>query len=152
METKAGLREEFVRALASFPDWAIQRAFDVWVRSMTRRPSPGEIVILVGREMEPITREIESRRRHAESAQSHYREPPDPETAKRILEQAGFTPQRMEAMKRAPMAVTFADAENIAAAPARPHWTETADPNGPEIAALKAARAKNQLMNPEGKQ
>jgi hypothetical protein len=114
---------------------------------MTRRPSPGEIVTLIGREMEPITRELESRRRMAESEFSQYREPPDPEAAKRILEQAGFTPQRMEAMKRAPMAMTFADAEGIASAPRRPHWTETADPDGPEMQALRAIRAKNTLMN-----
>lgn len=149
METRAGLREEFVRALSSFPDWAVQRAFDDWVRSMQRRPSPGEIVILVGQHMKPITDEIARRRKdeaEAQQMQARRPTPPDPEAARQIMQRAGFTPQRIEAIRRAPMAMTFAEAEDIASAPKKPHWTETADPNGADMAALRAARANNPLM------
>ena len=45
-KTRAGVREEFVRALAGRPMWAIHRAFDAWSRTRVRRPSPGEIVTL----------------------------------------------------------------------------------------------------------
>ena len=63
-ETKALVREEFVRALQPYPMWAVHKAFDEWVRSMQRRPSPGEIVILIGRAMKPLTDEIARREKH----------------------------------------------------------------------------------------
>lgn len=64
-DTRAAMRQEFVVALASYPDWVVQRAFDAWVKTGQRRPTPGEIVILVGREMKPITDEIAKREREA---------------------------------------------------------------------------------------
>lgn len=72
--TKAAVREEFVRALASYPDWAVQRAFDVWVKTGQRRPTPGEIVILVGRELKPMTDELARRDRLAADERDHQRE------------------------------------------------------------------------------
>lgn len=62
-ETRVAIREEFVRALSSYPAWAIHKAFDAWTRSAQRRPTPGDIVILVGREMKPLTDELARRDR-----------------------------------------------------------------------------------------
>jgi hypothetical protein len=80
-------------------------------------------------------------------------EPPPPtpvskEAALEILELAGFTPKRLQDVKAAPMASTFAEAERIADTPAFTHWTERAAPDGPEMAALQALRKANPLMNP----
>ena len=73
-ETKADARAAFVRALAEFPDWAVQRAFDQWERSMQRRPSPAEIVILVGREMKPLTDEVNRHEKEAAEMEQSKRE------------------------------------------------------------------------------
>lgn len=64
-ETRAAVRREFVVALSAYPDWAVQRAFDAWVKSAQRRPTPGEIAIMVGREMKPFTDELARRERDA---------------------------------------------------------------------------------------
>jgi len=70
-ETKAAMRQEFVVALAAYPDWAVQRAFDAWVKTGQRRPTPGEVVILVGREMKPMTDELARRDRLAADMRDH---------------------------------------------------------------------------------
>lgn len=82
-ETKALVREEFVRALMPYPMWAVHKAFDEWVRAMQRRPSPGEIVILIGRAMKPLTDEVARREKERREM----------ERAKR---DAGITPEEME--------------------------------------------------------
>lgn len=92
-ETKAAVREEFLRALASYPNWAVQQAFDAWTRNRVRRPSPGEIVVEVGNAMRPVTDEIARRKKMV---------PPEPvvdrvskEAAQAIMERAGFAPKPM---------------------------------------------------------
>ena len=62
-DVKALVREEFIRALEPYPDWAVQRAFDTWARTATRRPTPGDIVILASREVEPFHKELARRDR-----------------------------------------------------------------------------------------
>lgn len=64
-KVKASIREEFVRALAAYPDWAVQRAFDTWTKTGQRRPTPSEIVILVERQIKPLTDELARRDREA---------------------------------------------------------------------------------------
>ena len=86
-ETKAAIREEFVRALASYPIWAVHKAFDSWARSAQRRPTPGEIVILVSREMQPLTDELH-RREKEEAEKKDYRPEPTPEEMARRREYA----------------------------------------------------------------
>lgn len=95
-ETKAAIREEFVRALAAYPTWAMHKAFDSWTRSATRRPTPGEIVILVAREMQPLTDEL-NRRAKEDAERGDYREAPSPEEMERrrnfassVMQMAGF--------------------------------------------------------------
>jgi hypothetical protein len=149
-ETKLDVRAEFVRALSAYPQWAVERAFDDWIRTRNRRPSPGEIAILASGHLKPLADELARRQR--EEADSRARaisaqmEKPSPEAARRILESAGFTPQRFEAVKAAPMAGSFAEAEERAAAPKKPHWSEVSDPDGFDMQTLRAARAKNEIM------
>lgn len=82
-ETKAAIREEFVRALSTYPIWAVHKAFDTWTRTATRRPTPGEIVILVGREMLPLTEELHRRGRERLEQQQYKPEPTEAEMARR---------------------------------------------------------------------
>lgn len=93
-ETKAAIREEFVRALATYPVWAVHKAFDGWTRSATRRPTPGEIVILVAREMQPLTDEVTRRAKEAAEIKDH-RPDPTPEEMARRREYAQGVMQRM---------------------------------------------------------
>lgn len=145
-DTKLAIRQAFVRALDAFPAWAMHAAFDAWERTMQRRPSPGEIVILAERALAPLVRELNFRK---PPEPEPPRATPSPEEAERIIAAAGFTPARMAAVKAAPMATTFSEAERHAAEPKQPHWSEVADPLGPEWAALRASRAKNALIHPK---
>lgn len=146
-ETKAGIRQAFVVALCDKPLWAVTRAFDAWVKTMQRRPSPGEIGILADRELRPMTDELARRQRDQHEREEAERQRRDAvvskDAAAQIMARAGFTPGRMAAVARAPMALTFAEAERISEAPPVQHWTETADPDGPEMAALRRARDAN---------
>lgn len=149
-ETKAGVRESFVRALREIPLWAVLRAFDTWERTMTRRPSPGDIHVLASRELKPMTDELDRRHRiemaEAEERRARAASYPTPDEASEILRRAGFTPQRIAAVQSEPMATSFAEAEQRSVQ-REPHWTERAAPDDPRMEALRAARASNPLMN-----
>lgn len=150
LETKAGVRATFVTALRDKPLWAVIRAFEAWARTMTRRPSPGEIVILADRELKPIADELRRRddaKREEEAwKREESRRQPSPEEATRILEERGFTPARMDAIRKDPMALTFAEAEARQDDTSARHWSDAADPDGPEWRALRAARAANPII------
>lgn len=74
--------------------------------------------------------------------------PMDPKRADAIMESAGFTPKRMQAVQARPMART--DAELYAEKrDERPHWTELVAPDSPEMEQLRRARSANPLMNPQ---
>lgn len=81
-ETKAAIREEFVRALSTYPIWAVHKAFDNWTRTATRRPTPGEIVILVAREVQPLSDELTRRAKEA-TERREYKPEPTPEEMER---------------------------------------------------------------------
>jgi hypothetical protein len=127
------MRESFLNALAGFPLWAILRAFDAWERQHRRRPSPGEIVALAKVELEPFTRVFDDRHRQrqaqADAQRDMMRKPVDREAAAEIMARAGFTPKRIEAVKAARMANTFAEAEAM---------RRGDDPMGPMSAAARA--------------
>lgn len=148
METKAGVREEFVRALQAYPDWAVQRAFDSWCRTRVRRPTPGEIVILASNEVKPLADEMARRKRAFEAAEAERakatadRCPGD--VSARIMAEAGFTPKRMEALRKAPMAGSLAEADAVITRPAAPHWTESA--SDAALDQLRAARDANPII------
>lgn len=111
-ETKAAIREEFVRALATYPVWAVHKAFDSWTRSATRRPTPGEIVILVSREMKPLTDEVNRRAKEA-AERKDYLPGPTPEEmeqrrafAQDVMRNFGFA---KDAKPKGPVRTTVTD-------------------------------------------
>ena len=117
--TRAAMRQEFVVALADYPDWAVQRGFDAWVKTQQRRPTPGEILILVAREVRPFTDELKRRESMAQDQRDYRSELTDEELAQRraaaaeVLRRVGYakderpagpvrtdvTPDEVEAMK-----------------------------------------------------
>lgn len=151
-ETKALARAEFLTALKSFPDWAVQQAFDAWVKSGTRRPSPGEIVILVNRALKPLADELARREKmaaeKAEYEAAQARAPRCKEMAERIMQTKGFTPKRINDIRSRPMANTWAEVDAVSDPQAAPlHWSVGKADDSPEMAALRRARAENPLMN-----
>jgi hypothetical protein len=154
-ETKALARGEFLVALKGFPDWAVQRAFDSWVKTATRRPSPGEIAILASRALKPLSDELALRAKERAAQDEYKREaeraPHCKEMAERIMQTNGFTAKRFGDIKKRPMANTWADVDAVSdPAPAPLHWSVGKVDDSPEMAALRAARAANPLMNPSG--
>lgn len=121
------------------PQEAIEGACRDYLRSgPRRRPSPGDI-----RNLATIRLPKQSRRNADDLAlDAPPREPGDPERAKAILERAGFTAQRMKAIRQAPMAITFEAAqERVEKLPAL-HWTERVGPDDPAWQQLRASRIK----------
>lgn len=151
-QTRAELRQEFVVALAHVPEWAMQRAFDKWVKTASRRPSPGEIVILAERELKPITDELASRAaekmREDEERAAAKKNRVTPEAAARIMDEAGMTPERLTALKRFPMAGSVAEAQAKSAAwdKPTPHWSETATPDDPRWEMLRKSRIASGMI------
>ena len=139
-EDRAAMMDEFGRALRAFPRWAVSKAYDAWMRTAHRRPSPGEIAILAGRELKAVTDEIALRKKLA-VAPDPIREKPDANAAAEILARAGWTPQRMDAIRKAhPLVGSMNEAETAQATARVPHWSETASPDDPRFAALRKAR------------
>lgn len=60
-KAKLAVRQAFVIALEAVPGWAMHKAFDDWIRTGARRPSPAEIRILADRAIEPFTLELKNR-------------------------------------------------------------------------------------------
>lgn len=146
----ATLREEYIRALAGYPDWAVMRAFDTWSRTGVRRPTPGEIVILASREVDPLHKELarRDRLRAEDEAAAAERKPCAPEQASALMIEAGFTVKRMEQVRAAPMALSFAEAEARATFPDATAAKNRArlEPGGEWAAAVEAARAANPII------
>jgi hypothetical protein len=149
-QTKAAVREEFVRALSDLPLWAIHRAFDSWIKQHKRRPSPGEIVILANNEIRPYASELARRekdeRERAEYERDRQARRCKPDDANAIMERAGFTPKRFAQVEARPMAGSTAELEADTDRMAKPHWSELVAPDSPEMQALRAARLANPLM------
>lgn len=119
-ETKAAVRQEFVVALSGVPAWAMQKAFDAWVKTGQRRPTPGEILILAERELKPIADELARRQRLEENRRAAEAAPSDEELAQRraaaaeVMQRVGYakaprpsgpprtdvTPDEVEAMRQ----------------------------------------------------
>lgn len=140
-ELTAALAKDWADLLEGYPRAAIEDACKSYLRDQPRRkPTPGDICNRAA-----AFQAIARRRR------PKLRPEPEPpacsaEAARDILARAGFTPKRMRALRRAPMARSVDEAEAIATRPAAPHWTERADPEGPEMAGLAAARDGNEMI------
>lgn len=116
--TTAGHIAEFVQALRDIPTWATHRAFDDWVRTRTRRPSPGDIVTGAREHMRPIGDEIAKRKREAEDAMRGERPPPTAEEKAKIaalIRARRFTPEDAAALRAAPLARSMEEVEALAA-------------------------------------
>jgi hypothetical protein len=68
------------------------------------------------------------------------------EAAAEIMESAGFTVRRMEAVKAAPMARTMDEAEHRATSARVPHWSETATQGDPRWEMLRKSRIASGLI------
>lgn len=147
-KTKAGVREGFVRSLDQIPEWAMHKAFDSWERTMTRRPSPAEIVMRAIREITPFTDELAIRRRNHERAEAEQADRAanriTPEAAAEMLLRAGFTPKLMADLRFAPMATSMAAASERADTGGMKHWTEWATEG--DKASLTKARDGNDAI------
>lgn len=137
-ETRAAIRQGFVIALAEYPDWAVQQAFDQWVKTMPRKPSPAEIVILAARAIKPLTDELDRRAKLQAEAQAEQdrrdRERVTPEAASRILAEAGWTTERL------------ANAATGEANRPVQDWTKDLPDDDPRMIQLRAARAASGLV------
>ena len=137
---------DWYAVLKGFPTYAINGAcVDYLTDEPRRKPSPGAIVELARRLMP---------RPRLGTADDERMALPKPERtmdelarSQQLLNAAGFTPKRMQAVQSRPMARTddelYADKKTD-----RPHWTETVAPDSPELEQLRRARAANPLMNP----
>lgn len=147
---RAEMMEEFRKALGSLPKWAVAGAFDDWVKQHRRRPSPGELVVLANKRMAPFRDELDDRakafQRQQEDEDFRKRNTPSPEAATEIMMRAGFTPERMQALGKAPMATSFQEAVDHEESKRQPHWTETCAPDDPRLEALKRERDENPLI------
>jgi len=135
---------EFGRALKHLPAWAVSKAFDEWVRTRTRAPSPADISIVAKRLMEPFTEEIK-RRERIEAPDEPMPERLSAEDAERICQQAGFTPRRAKWVRKNRMALSLGDldAQDENAKPDEKHIAfrqRQMDPDTPEGRALRQAR------------
>ena len=117
------------------PQAAVEMACRDYLRSgPRRRPSPGDIRNMAVKHLPKPSR------KNADDLMldGPPRERADPSAAAAIMAAAGFTPKRMTAIARAPMALSFAEAETVAERPRVPHWTETASAS--QLARLEAIR------------
>lgn len=153
---RAAMLREFVAALDNLPNWALEIAFDKWARTGARRPTPAEIRLLAERELQPLTDELARRKRiEDEAAEEARRREVTPEMAQRAADamaRAGFTADKLAAIRSFPMERSLdvaAERQAELEAP-RPHWTDRADMD-PELRAmhektLAKARAGNTLI------
>ncbi|QCP84342.1 hypothetical protein EYE35_01210 [Cereibacter sphaeroides] len=137
---RAEIIERFAVALGNLPPWAVARGFDAWERTGKRRPTPADIVSLSEAALKEFTDEL-ARRRAAAPPPEPERHPVDKDAAAEILARAGFTPARMEAIRRAPMASSWGEAEAPVPEPRR---NREDDPD--YMACVRAAREGNNLI------
>lgn len=136
------LVKDWMDVLEPFPQEAIEHACVSYLQAQSRKPVPADIRNRAAAWVE--------QRKPKQVALPPPPPPPrkvvDAETAARIMHEAGFTPEKANLVRRFPNAPTYAAAEAMSHIPKRPHWTETADPDGPEMKALRAARDANPII------
>lgn len=144
---RAEMIDSYAKALRSFPKWAVAQAFDQWERDKSHRPSPASLVSLAGAAVKRMADELKRRKDSAQ--QDAPREPLSEDQkleASLIVERAGFTAKRANALRARPMASSFAEVDAVTNKPRRPHWTEIEAPDSPKMRGLRAARAENALI------
>ena len=147
IDDRADMIEAYRRALTTRPKWAVAKAFDEWERTAARRPSPAELNILAGRAIKVITDELARRRKEVTPPEPTPERTDDERAAGMLaMERAGFTPKRLDMVRRKRMARSEAELYAQDAVDRQPHWSETVAPDSPEMQALRKARADNPLM------
>lgn len=145
-EERAGVIEEYRRALRHHPQWVLSKAFDIAVRSSANRPTPGNIQCaaqsVTKYHRDQMARNNRLAEQEAQDRQSLKRSRPDREAAQEIVNRAGFTAKRMETLKNRPMINTFAQADEEAERPSKPHWSNGLSADHPQMHALRRARIK----------
>jgi hypothetical protein len=137
---------DWMDALEMFPQDAIEHACKSYLHSQpSRRPTIADIRNRVVAYMDARAKKV------PQSAPAQRLAPPprpsiSQETAQRILQEAGFTEERLNLVKRFPSAPGYAAAEAMSEKVVQAHWSEVADQDGPDMAALKAARDANPLV------
>lgn len=113
--------DDWVRLLRGYTRADITRAFDAYGETGTRaRPLPydiaGRCAAWTARQkrLAELAERVPERRALPGPARDET--PVTPERYRQILDEAGMTPERIAAVKRFPMARSFADAERKAAA------------------------------------
>lgn len=144
-EDRFKMLASFGRALRFLPVWAVSQAFDRWQSEKTHRPSPGDIVFRANEALKPLRDELAHRQKII-NTQLAAPERITPEEAERIMRSVGFTAKRTEAVQRRRMARTESELYGDLDKPREPHWTETRDPDHPDMVALRAARDNNPLI------
>jgi hypothetical protein len=85
----------------------------------------------------------------SEPADEVARTPALRKKAKSILEEFGFTSERFEAVKARPMARSEAELMEHQSGARVSHWSEGADPDGPEMQELKRVRGTSLVLSNE---
>ncbi|MEN9060020.1 hypothetical protein [Ponticoccus litoralis] len=104
-------------------------------------------------ELQDVCDRLNAPRRHMAAALANPAAPePDPvaprathEQTSAILAGAGYTPKRLDEVRRHRMASTDAEMQAADKAPAH-HWSETVAPDSPEMEALRKSRDENPLV------
>lgn len=151
---RAEMLNLYAKALAGLPRWAVSQAYDQWERTESRKPTPADIVKLAEERMRPVREELEYRRKidreKQEAKSEHFRPRVDPEAMQRILDAAGMTKERIEMVRRFPMARSMEEAEKLdepEAGKSR-HWSDGLPDDHPEMIALRKARAASLVIPP----
>lgn len=85
--------------------------------------------------------------KHTSELAEEARTPASREETKSILEEFGFTSERSQAVKARPMARSEAELMEHQSSERVPHWSEGADPEGPEMQALRRARGTSIILS-----
>lgn len=120
--------QDWWEVLSPFSEAAISEACREWLRAgPPRRPTPGEIRTLIGRDMAARTRgrlEPVPALPPPDAGVDMDRRAADAAMAKRVLDSVGFTPQRFAYVQAHPMATSVEDVDEDGKAKRVPHWSE----------------------------
>jgi hypothetical protein len=145
---RAEMLDLYGKALSKFPKWAVAKAFDEWEATATHRPSPGHLVALAKKFVKRVTDELAHREKLAPPANDGNPGRTDEQRAKAIeaMLKNGFNDKRIAAVKRKRMARSEAELYEGGINARVPHWSEGVAADGPEMEALRKARAANPIM------
>jgi len=135
MRAQAG---DWIDILKGFPQYAIEKACrEYLVEEPRRKPTPGAIVELCRKCM---PRPVIGESPETLALPKPERTDADRYAAIAIMDKLGFTPKRMELVRKAPLARSIDEAEARAIAGRVSHWSDTATPDDPRWEMLRKSR------------